>query len=490
MKIDADPSVIRDIWEHFQFAVPGARHMPSYRNGTWDGNIRLFNARNGQMYAGLYGKLLEFAACPGNDYIVEPVNDPYFGMIGADDEISPEEFDEFIQSLNLRNDKGEPISPRDYQITALQCAFREKTKLVLSPTASGKSLVIYALVRWMQLLSSRPIVVVVPTTQLVRQMYGDFEDYSSADEWSAAANCHMVYSGKDKITKHQVTITTWQSLAKFPAAYMRTVDGLIGDEAHTFQAKTLTGIMESIINAKWRIGLTGTLDGSKVSAMVLEGLFGPIQRVASTKELQDAGQIAQLKIDILLLKWPEATRKAMSKADYQSEISFLTTNETRNMMIRNLALDQDGNTIVMFRMIEHGKAIYDLICEKAHKRRKVFFVDGQTDVEVRDQIRKIVENEKDAIIVASVVFATGTSINNLHNIIFAQPMKGQIKVLQSIGRGLRISEDGRPTKLIDLADDIQWKKWRNYTLRHAGDRIKIYAQEKFDYRIFEIPFEG
>jgi len=169
-------------------------------------------------------------------------------------------------------------------------------------------------------------------------------------------------------------------------------------------------------------------------------------------------------------------------------MDFIVRHEKRNNFITNLALDLDGNSLVLFQYVEkHGKPLYDLIKNKAHSKRKVFYVSGETGVDVREEIRRITEGEKNAIIVASLgTFSTGINIRNLHNIIFASPSKSQIKILQSIGRGLRRSEDGRTTRLYDLADDLSWKARKNYTLTHAGERIKIYTREKFNYKIYEI----
>ena len=118
---------------------------------------------------------------------------------------------------------------------------------------------------------------------------------------------------------------------------------------------------------------------------------------------------------------------------------------------------------------------------KIDKDRKLFYVSGETDVDTRESVREITEREKNAIIVASIgTFSTGINIRNLHNIIFASPSKSQIRVLQSIGRGLRKSDDGRVTELYDISDDLSWKTKKNYTLDHAAERIKIYSREKFD----------
>ena len=228
--------------------------------------------------------------------------------------------------------------------------------------------------------------------------------------------------------------------------------------------------------AEYRIGTTGTLDGTQTHKLVLEGLFGRVYKVTTTRKLMDEDTLADLKINILALKYPdEVSKDIVNSKDYHYEIDYIVGNIKRNRLIQNLALDQDGNTLVLFQFVEkHGKILYDLIKEKAHERRKVFFVSGEVDAEVREEIRGIVEKQKNAIIVASLgTFSTGVNIRNLHNIIFASPSKSQVKVLQSIGRGLRKSEDGRTTVLFDLMDDMHYRQKKNYTLIHAIERMKI-----------------
>jgi superfamily II DNA or RNA helicase len=263
---------------------------------------------------------------------------------------------------------------------------------------------------------------------------------------------------------------------------------VIGDEAHNFKAKSLTAILEKCINAKYRIGTTGTLDGTQTHQLVLEGLFGPVHQVTTTKKLIDAQSLSELDINVLILKYNDELCRAMAKASYQQELDFIVQYEARNNFITNLALDQTGNTLVLFNYVDkHGKPLHSLLQKKIKKDRKLFYVSGETDVDTRESVREITEKEKDAIIVASLgTFSTGINIRNLHNIIFASPSKSQIRVLQSIGRGLRKSEDGRGTKLYDIADDLHWKNKKNYTLQHAAERIKIYAKEKFTYKLYDI----
>ena len=251
--------------------------------------------------------------------------------------------------------------------------------------------------------------------------------------------------------------------------------------------------MEKLRDAKYRIGTTGTLDGTQTHKLVLEGLFGPVHRVTTTKELMDSNALAQLSIDVLLMKYNDLECQTAKHFDYQQEIDFIVAHEARNRFIRNLAIAQTGNTLILYNYVEkHGKPLYALIDAKLNefprRTRQLFFVSGAVETDERERIRAITEKEKDAIIVASMgTFSTGINIRNLHNIIFASPSKSQIRILQSIGRGLRKSDDGRATKVFDIADDLHWKKNRNYTLDHAAERIKLYSSEKFDYKIHEVP---
>ena len=177
--------------------------------------------------------------------------------------------------------------------------------------------------------------------------------------------------------------------------------------------------------------------------LVLQGLFGKVYRVTSTRALQDNDTLAKLSIRRIILIHNEKARKEFGKKTYQEEIEYIVTNKKRNNFIKNLTVDLEGNTLVLYNYVDkHGKPLYDLIKDNANENRKVFFVSGQTETTDREAIRGIVEKQRNAIVVASLgTFSTGINIRNLHNIVFASPSKSQIRVLQSIGRGLRQSKD-------------------------------------------------
>ena len=254
------------------------------------------------------------------------------------------------------------------------------------------------------------------------------------------------------------------------------------------KSKSLTSIMNKCRYAAYRYGTTGTLDGTQTHKLVLEGLFGPVFDVTTTKKLQDDNTLADLDISMLVLNHPEPVRATWGKKTYQDEIDYIVRNEARNRFIRNLALDQTGNTLVLFQFVDkHGRPLFDMIKDNAAEDRKVYFVSGDIDTEDREAIRGIVEKQKDSIIVASFgTFSTGINIRNLHNIIFASPSKSQIRVLQSIGRGLRQSDSGVNTRLYDLVDDISRGKMKNFAFLHGAERLKMYEDQEFKYTIYKI----
>lgn len=469
IQFECDRGIAQELSDYFTFFVPGHQFTPAYKSRIWDGKIRLADLRSFTIYHGLVPYIEIF--CKERDYTLEIDSD-----VSVTQNFSLVEAKEFVDTLKM------PHEIRDYQLKSFVQAIRNKRMLLLSPTASGKSLILYCIIRYLQLENKRGLLI-VPTTSLVEQMYKDFEDYG----YNSEQYCHRQYSGKEKHTNKFLTITTWQSIYKNHGEYFEQFDFVLGDEAHQFKAKSLTTILSGCVNAKYRIGTTGTLDGTQTHKLVLEGLFGPVYKATSTADLIDKGQLASFKIKCLILKHPESVCKMARSWDYNQELEYIVMNTARNNFIRNLALSLNGNTLILFQFVEkHGKSLYANIKEHA-KNRHVFFVFGGTDVEIRESVRAITEKERDAIIVASYgTFSTGVNIRNLHNIIFASPSKSRIRNLQSIGRGLRIGDNKDEAVLFDISDDFRIGKYTNYTLKHFVDRVKIYDDEKFNYKFYNI----
>ena len=472
LKIEAEPHINVELSEYFTFDIPNAKFMPQYRSKFWDGKIRLYSPGTGELYCGLIEYLEEW--CNDKGYTYEHSECKFYGHPHEVNElISPEAIVDYVKSLGI------PHKVRDYQYKAIYEALKYNRRLLLSPTASGKSLMIYSIIRY-HINSGRKILLVVPTTSLVEQMYKDFEDYG----WNASAHCHKIYSGKEKYgIDSDVIITTWQSVYKEDKKWFKDFDAVIVDEAHLAKAKSLTGIMTKLHDCKYRIGFTGTLDGTYTNKLVLEGIFGKCNQVTKTNDLIQQGYLSKLNIKILLLK-----HKFTQFESYQEEIDYIISHSGRNKLIRNLCRDMQGNTLVLFSYVEkHGEVLYDLINNKVGDTRKIFFIHGGVDTEERENARQICETETDAIIIASYgTFSTGINIRNLHNIIFASPSKSRVRNLQSIGRVLRKGENKSQATLYDIADDISNNNLKNFTLNHLFERVKIYNEEKFDYEIIEV----
>ena len=475
LQVQAEPHVYYELADQFTFDVPGAKFSPAYKKKFWDGKIRLFSTQTGQIYVGLLDRVVQF--CKDHGYSYEFTNNKHYGTpFEVNEGISKEGVKDYMDAICKHK-------PRDYQIDGVYDALRHNRKLLISPTASGKSLMIYSIVRY-YVERKQNTLIVVPTTSLVEQMYKDFADYG----WDVGSFCHKIYAGRERETNSQVIITTWQSIYKLPRKYFERFSVVVGDEAHQFKSKSLISIMTKLADAKYRFGFTGTLDGSQTHKWVLEGLFGPSYKIIKTNELMKKGHVATLDINVLLLKHPPNKFET-----FEEEVQYIINHNRRNNFIKNLALDLKGNTLILFARVEkHGEPLYNLINNSnIIENRRVFFVHGGIDTEDREEIRDITERETNAIIVASYgTFSTGINIKNLHNVIFASPSKSRIRNLQSIGRVLRKGDNKIKATLYDIADDISYKSRKNYTLNHLIERIKVYNEENFNYDIVTVPLKN
>ena len=338
VNVNCQAGIRHELVEYFTFEVPGAKFMPSVRNKYWDGKIRLYNSNNKMLYAGLASYVRKFA---------EERNYNCSVKLEPEDELSAAEAYRFIEGLNI------PLKVRDYQFKAFLHGVRNRRCLLLSPTASGKSLIIYMLVQYYGAKS----LVIVPTTSLVYQMEKDFISYGmNPDE------IHVVMAGLDKVSDKRTVISTWQSMYKLNKDTFDTYDVIVGDEAHLFKAKSLTSIMTKLESCKYRFGFTGTLDDTQTHRLVLEGLFGPVNKVIDTKQLIDRKQLADFVVEALILKHPDDICKKLKRCKYQDEIDYLVRSKARNRFITNLALSLKGNTLLLFQFVDkHGKILYNTI---------------------------------------------------------------------------------------------------------------------------------
>lgn len=472
VRVQAEPSIKMEMSAYFTFEVPGAKFMPAVRNKVWDGKVRLLNVMTGYIYAGLVPYIKKF--CDQRDY--ECIVSKDLG----ETEAVPEDF-----GYDLAKQVDAAFEVRDYQNDAIVHAIRHNRALFLSPTASGKSFIIY-LIMAHHLMLDRKILVIVPTTSLVDQMASDFVEYNRGKK----LDIHKIRGGMEKNVDAEITISTWQSIHKMPKAFFEKFDVVFGDEAHNFKAKSLTSILEKMPHVKYRYGLTGTLDGTQTHKLVLEGLFGSVFTVTKTKKLIDDNVLASFKIKALVLKYPDDIKKANKGKSYQEEIDWIVRNQSRNLFVRNLAWNLPGNTLILFQYVDkHGQQLYDMLNKS--EEHTVHFIHGGVKTEERENIRHDVRKSKGNIICASYgTFSTGVNLPELDNLIFASPSKGRIRNLQSIGRVLRRGTGKTSAVLYDVVDDLQWKNTQNFAVRHFVERVKIYNDEGFEFKIYNVDIKG
>ena len=477
IKVNCERGMAKELSDFFTFKVPNHQYTPAFKNKIWDGQIRLFNLHKHTIYSGLLDYVVQFAK--DRNYKISVAD-----SITKEKNISSKEVETYLTDyLKI------PYVPHEHQIEAIKTSINKNRCLLLSPTGSGKSLMIYSLMRYYleTIPKDKKILVVVPTTGLVSQMYSDFKEYSNKNNWDTEKYCHTIFAGQDKQTEKRVVISTWQSIYNMNEKYFNEYHAIFGDECHLFKAKSLTNIMTKLKDCPYRIGTTGTLDDSITHKLVIEGLFGRVHNITSTKELMEKNLLSHLNIDCITLKYRLEEINEIKRVKYEEEIKWILNNKKRNKFLVDLSCKVKGNTLILFNYVKgHGIPLYESIKDTC-KDKKVFLIHGKTEVHQREEIRAILEKEKNAILVASYgTCSTGINIKNINNIVFASPSRSVVRVLQSIGRGLRKTETKDKVKLYDISDDLRHKKYVNHTYRHLQERIKIYQRERFEFNSVSI----
>ena len=465
--------ILSEIHDYFSFEIKNARFNPKVKAKMWDGRIRIFNLNTQRLYKGLLPYVIKFCNDRGYSLNIEE---------SLKLEKSTFDFDTFFAGIKL------PFKEHDFQKTAIQHCIENKRVTLLSPTSSGKSLLSYVLVRYFlhrYADSDDKILITVPRVDLVEQLIEEFKEYDPS--FDIEKHCHTQHAGVEKTTKKRVVITTWQSVYQNPKKYFRQFGMIIVDEAHEARANSLKGILESADSCIYRIGMTGTLDDIHYNKLIIEGLCGPVLRTAKTKELMDRKIVSDLKIKCIVLKYDELYRKLMSGSTYHEEVKALSELEERNDFLMKMVngLPDNKNTLLLVNGIDHAKTIYEKLLKTSKKT--VYLVYGGTKKEQRSEVRRLTQSTDGVVIVATYgVYSTGISIKNLQYLIFGSGTKSIIRLLQSIGRGLRKDGKDDAVTVFDIVDYLQHKKTKNYTLKHFFMRVRIYNQEEFTYTLHNI----
>lgn len=463
LKIDGDIGLLAKIKDHFSYYAKGYKYSPAYKARRWDGKISYFNITNRSLFIGLYDDLIKFLDKYDIKYQSEYNSEEY--------NLDIKDILNFIDTINL------PFPPRDYQLYMVYRALKKRRGIFLAATASGKSLNQYIISRYL-ISNGHKILMIVPKVSLVEQMYGDFKEYGINVE----KHIHKIYSGQNYHSDKDIIITTYQSLKNIKKKTLDSVTAVLVDETHTAANTTIKNFLIKMNHCEYKLGFTGTLPDDLASVKLIEGLLGSSESIITAEELIKRGYSPKLTIEAQILK-----HNYKRFNNYHDEIDYICSNDLRNNYIKNLCESLEGNTLVLFNYIEtHGKLIYEKLLELD---KDVHFIYGGTEIDTREDIRKLAENNENVIICASLgCFSTGINVKRLHNIIFASSTKSRVLGLQSIGRGLRKHKSKDKITVYDLVDDFSdnKKSSKNYTLKHFDQRLKYYQEENFNVNVNEI----
>lgn len=373
------------------------------------------------------------------------------------------------------------LSPRDYQEESILAALKYKSGVIVLPTSAGKTLVIALLVKSIQEQVDAKTLILVPDIQLVAQTYSDFLEYGIPEKeitkWTGSSEPDK--SAKIVISNAQILLSEKQDLS-----LLKDIKLLVIDEVHKIRYGNKINKVVEQIPALFRYGLTGTLPDNKIDQWNIFGKIGRVIYFKQSADLREQKYISQVHVAALKLNYnnvPQFTIPSMHNptAGYEEEITWLQTNKFRNNIITKLVNKSDKNTLIMVDRIAHGEELLKVLQENTKK--EVHFVHGAVEIEEREMIRKLMEEQDNvACIAISKIFSTGINIKNLHNIIFAAIGKARIKIIQSIGRSLRKHASKKRATIFDIWDNLR------YGNKHVVERLALYDREQIPYSVTEL----
>jgi len=367
---------------------------------------------------------------------------------------------------------------RDHQFKSIKSALIKGRGVIVIPTAGGKTLIMSSVIESMRLNLKDPdalALVIVPSLQLVTQTAQDFQDYGMPKVTKWSGNNTPDVDATTIVAGTQILLSD-----KTDLSVLNNVKILLVDETHGLRRGNEINKIFNLIDTDYKFGFTGTMPPSPIDQWNIIGKLGPIVYEEKTKSLKQKNYISNFRIVVLDIKHqniPNFFRNTTKPAEaYNNEIDYLMNNQRRNEIIAKLANRLTNNTIIMVDRIDHGINIERALKETCQDSRPIYFIRGSTEIEERENIRKLMEERNDIIAVAvSKIFSTGINIPNLHNIIFASAGKAKIKIMQSIGRALRKHPTKTIATIFDIADNTKYSK------THLKERIKLYETENYNY---------
>lgn len=463
---------------------------PLVKKGIWDGYIS-YVKDDKWIPAGLWQEITKICKQYKYELKINGVTRMF------DKDINAESFEQW--ALEFFENHPDGITPRDYQIEAAFNILKFRRSLSELATSAGKTLISFLTVAYMlEKEKAKKILFVVPNVSLVVQATEDFGEYNHENRVKMLIQ--QIYSGQKIKQNRNIVVGTYQSLVKKPKEFFEEFDAVIVDETHKAKSNSIKTILQKCTNAVYRYGLSGTIPkDNTLDRLTLMSQTGPLITEVKASFLQKEGHIAGCNVKIVEMNYaPEASKQAFmelatnrydSKDVFTLEQNYIINSTGRLNFITKIIAKVPNNSLVLFHRIEHGKKLYEMLRQRSDK--KVYYVDGGTNTDIREEYKAKMEAGDDVVIIASYgTFSTGISIKKIHNIFFTESFKSEVIIRQSIGRGLRQHESKDAVNIIDFVDDLRYDGWENYLYRHATARQKIYKQEKFSYQIKKVRFEG
>jgi superfamily II DNA or RNA helicase len=372
---------------------------------------------------------------------------------------------------------------RDHQKTSIDLALENGRGVIVIPTAGGKTLIMAGIIESIRKSlndESALAVVLVPSIQLVEQTSKDFEGYGMEKITKWSGNNTPEPDATTIIAGNQILLSE-----KTDISILSNVKILLVDEAHVLRKGNEINKIFNLIQTDYIFGFTGTLPSTPLDEWNIIGKIGPILYEEKTKSLELKKYVSNFKIVILNISHknpPTFVANQLNPTEaYNNEIDYLMNNQRRNQIISKVSFRLKNNTIIMVDRIDHGLNLETELKAICGEEKIIYFIRGSTDLDEREKIRKLME-EKDNIVAIAVskIFSTGINIPNLHNIIFASAGKAKIKIMQSIGRALRLHPTKTMATIIDVADNTKYGKI------HLNERLQLYTKEKYNYEKKEI----
>ena len=455
-QINTDPSTLALIRDKFSIA------NPAHRRNTRFVPSRLYCITPaGKFEIGMLKNITSWLEVNQNQYQIDQELDKLFNN-GFEDPI--------IKEYSL--------TYRDHQDKSIYAALKQGRGVVCIPTAGGKTLIMSGIIDSIRLSLNKPnakALVLVPSIQLVEQTAKDFQDYGMENVTKWSGNNIPDPNATTIVAGTQILLSEKSDLS-----ILENINILLIDEVHGLRRGNEINKVIQLVSTDYKFGFTGTMPPSLIDQWNIIGKIGPIVYQEKTLDLKDKNYVSDFKIIILDVKHsilPKITHNPHKPSEaYEKELEFLMNNERRNEIICNLANKLKSNTIIMVDRIDHGIALEEKLKNICESDRPIYFIRGSTEMEEREKVRSLMEQRSDVIVVAiSKIFSTGINIPNLHNIIFASAGKAKIKIMQSIGRALRLHPTKSRATIFDISDNTKYGK------RHRMEREVLYASEKYNY---------